>query len=73
MNDSAGKSLLFGEMRIPTTEAVRKDMTQQDMNDSADAMYKIRSEMMEMMRDMSIGECDGMLDVMRKYKEKLPG
>ena len=55
------------------SEVVRGDMVGQDVSDTSNAMYKMKSKMMEMMDDMTCDEMSSTCDMVSKHKDQMRG
>lgn len=63
------KDVQFGDLRVPVAEAVNGGMTGRDLSDTTDAMWKTRSQINEIMSDMTLDECQKLVEMAADFKK----
>jgi hypothetical protein len=58
-------------MKVPVKEACLGGVTQRDLSDTGDAMWKVRNSINEMMNDMTLDECVKMSESMTEMKKTI--
>jgi hypothetical protein len=58
-------------MKVPVKEACLGGVTQRDLSDTSDAMWKVRNSINEMMNDMTLDECVKMSESMTEMKKTM--